>query len=119
MTSVSTVLNTRAITEIGTKILSSYDSSFPYRRVPPPRAKNIDPAPSKFKNTLPELIKGGVKPGEKHSLMAALGAQFKGAPPNPFMPGIEMRQKADQHVEGGEAAQKIEQVLKSTRDWRL
>ena len=114
MTSVATVLNTRDITEMGTRIMSSYDSIYPYRRVPPPRGKNVDPAPSKFTNTLPELIKGAGKPGEKHGLMAALGAQFKGA-----MPGIQMQQKAEQNVEGGGASQKIEQVLKSTRDWRL
>ena len=103
MTSLTTVLNTMDITDIIREpIRPSYISYYPYRRVEPKQVVSTDPAPGKFRPN-PALGDDGHK---KHSqIMDAIK-------------GLTLKQNVSQKVGEGDAAQRVEQVLKSDRTWR-
>ena len=63
-----------------------------------------------LRETIPELIKNKAHNIDKKKLLEALGESFQ-----PF----KLEQKVEQTVgDDKEASQRIEQVLKSSRDWR-
>ena len=101
MTSLTTVLNTQDIIDIVREPFTiSYVSYYPYRRVEPKQTVSVDPAPGRF---FPNKALGDDAHGKHSQIMSAIK-------------GLTMKQGVQQQVgEGEDAAQRVEQVLKSDR----
>ena len=106
--SVTTIPATQDIIDVNRGFLPpTYESYMPYRRIQVKRTF-VDSAPGKFTSTLDKNSKRTVDKNTHH-IGKSLSDDF----------GLLMKQNVSQNVQGGgDAQQRVEQVLKTDRSWR-